>query len=829
MMPVVLGALFVMSSLAPPSVDALDVNLSAAEIRHGIDRLGVTGRVLYVAAHPDDENTRLLAWLSSEKGVRAGYLSLTRGDGGQNLIGTEQDELLGVIRTEELLAARQIDGAHQFFTRARDFGYSKSADETLAIWGRDEILRDVVRAIRRFKPDLVITRFSTLPPNHGHHTASALLAAEAFRLAGDKSYVTEGDAPFTPARLLHNVSTWSLPKDADMSRYLSLDVGTYDPLSGRSIGEIAARSRSQHKSQGFGAAVERGPLLEYFAPLDGSAPKTDVFSGLDLSWKRFPKTTTLRAALDALASTFDVRAPEKSIAKLARVHQELRALPDENPFKNEKRAEVERLLLACAGLYLDARAAEQSVVPGASLALSLTALARTPTDVRVKNVRFSEEGVSSTEPVAIDARLAPHTPLNRAHTLAVTKRAPLTTPYWLRAPRERGRFVVDDPRQIGLPDGPAPLTATFTVAVGGVTFDVARPVAFTWVDPVSGERSVPVEIVPPVAVTPDRDVVVVPHGTTVRLHVVMRAGMKNAKGTLSLSLPAGWRASPAEHAFALAAVGDEETFSFAVLGPASPAPSSSPLVARAIARVDGETFSVREARVTHAHIRPKTVRDDAAVRLVPVALAKGKPRIGYVPGAGDKVAESLAHVGYDVTILDDDTLASGDLSRFDTIVIGIRAMNARPTLAAQRERLLTFVEKGGRVVVQYQTNSRVGPLSADLFPYPLTIGRGRVTDEGAAMIAVNAAHPMLTTPNALTDTDMQGWVQERGLYFAASWDARYTPIYAMHDDGEPNEEGALLVATHGKGTFVYTGLSFFRQLPAGVPGAYRLMANVLAP
>jgi hypothetical protein len=372
------------------------------------------------------------------------------------------------------------------------------------------------------------------------------------------------------------------------------------------------------------------------------------------------------------------------------------------------------------------------------------------------------------------------------------------------------------------------------VVIGGVRFDVARPITFTWVDPVWGERSVPVEIVPPVSVTPDRDVVVVPHGDTVRLRVTARAGQKNAKGTLSLTLPGGWRTSPTEHAFTLASVGDEESFTFVIEGPRAPTAatsmsSSTPLVARAFARVDGQRFAVRESRVTHAHIRPRTIRADAAIRLVPLALSRGRTRIGYVPGAGDKVAESLAHVGYDVTMLDDETLATSDLSRFATIVVGIRAMNARPTLAAQRDRLLSYVEKGGRLVVQYQTNSRVGPLSVDLFPYPLTIGRGRVTDEGARMVPKNAAHPMLSTPNTLTDDDMSGWVQERGLYFALTWDARYTPIYTMHDDGEPEEEGALLVASHGRGTVVYTGISFFRQLPAGVPGAYRLMANVLAP
>jgi len=830
-MPFVVGATLAVLTLSavtptlPPA--SLDENPSASLIAHAIDRLSVTGRVLYIAAHPDDENTRLLAWLVAARGLDAAYLSLTRGDGGQNLIGTEQDTLLGVVRTEELLAARAIDGAEQLFTRARDFGYSKSADETLAVWGKKEILNDVVRAIRRFRPDVVITRFSTLPPNHGHHTASALLAAEAFRLAGDPSYVTEGHAPHAPARLLHNVSTWSLPKDADLSAYLSLDVGSYVPLLGRSIGEIAARSRSQHKSQGFGAAIDRGPALEYFAHLDGTKPARDPLDGLDFTWRRAPGADKLAKEIVSLQRGFDVRAPVKSIPALARVHKELTALSTTHPGREGALRRVESLLVACAGLHVDARADRPVVARGATVPVVIGAQLRShvPGPVSLEEVFFAEERTEIPRPSRLDTVLAVHAPVTRAVAHTMDGSVPFSTLEWLSVERTPGRFGTADPRFVNDPVGAAALSARITLTVAGARFSIRRPVVHVVTDPVDGERARPIELAPIVSVTPDRSVVVAPHKRSTTLRVVARAGAPSVKGHVRLALPEGWRATPERHAIALANTGDETALSFSITGPQT----TTSDVGRVIAVVDGREHSVSETRVAHAHIRPHTVRAPSEIRLVPVALETGKKRVGYVMGAGDKVAESLAHVGYEVTLLDDEMLATADLSRFDVIVLGVRTLNTRPAIASARDRLLAYVERGGRLVVQYQTNSRVGPLSTDLFPAPLAIGRGRVTDEEAPMTRLAQGHAIFARPNALTDDDTHGWVQERGLYFASTWDARYTPLLSLRDAGEPDEEGALLVMTHGKGTFVYTGLSFFRQLPAGVPGAYRLMANVLAP
>ncbi len=796
----------------------------AGELAAGIRRLGVVGSVLYVAAHPDDENTRLLAYLAGGRGLRAGYLSMTRGDGGQNLIGTEQDELLGLIRTHELLAARRIDGAEQFFTRARDFGYSKSAEETLRIWGRDEVLADVVLAIRRFQPDIIVTRFTTKPPNHGHHTASALLAEEAFAAAADPTRFPEqlGEVqPWKADRLLNNVSTWNLKPDADMSAYLKVDVGGYDPLLGRSWGEVAAESRSQHKSQGFGVPAERGTLLEYFNPLAGTRPKADLFEGLEFSWRRWKGTEKVLQAIDKAVRGFDAREPHRSIPALLRVHEALSALPDSNPWKALKLRETEALVAACAGLFLDARAAEAAAVPGSPVTLNLVALNRSPAALKLVSV-----SLPGGEAVAAGAELVGEKPFKLSRPVTVPADARISTPYWLRKPVAGGLYSVDAPALVGRPEGEPALTVAFTYEVGGKRFTAVRPVLYAWTDPVRGELFRAFETVPAVTATLERDVVMFPNGAPQSVSLVLAAGQANATGKVRLELPAGWSAEPSELPFQLAARGDERTVRFQLTPPKG---TSERGRLRVVVDSGGRSESWRVRTVTHEHIPPQTVRQPSEATLVPFPLVTKVQRLGYIPGPGDRVAESLAAVGYEVTLLPEERLATEKLERFEAILVGVRAFNANPRLALHHERLMKYVEQGGRLLVQYNTNSRVGPLNASLGPYPLEIGRERVTDETAAMTPVDPASALLKAPNALGAADFEGWVQERGLYFATKWDERYQPVFAMHDPGEEPLRGGLLVARHGKGTFIYTGLAFFRQLPAGVPGAYRLLANLLAP
>jgi LmbE family N-acetylglucosaminyl deacetylase len=797
----------------------------AGEIAAGLRRLGTTGSVLYVAAHPDDENTRFLAWLVGERGLRAGYLSLTRGDGGQNLIGTEQDAMLGLIRTYELLAARRVDGAEQLFTRARDFGYTKSADEALKIWGHDEVLADVVLAIRRFRPDVIVTRFTTKPPNHGHHTASALLAAEAFTAAADPKRFPEQlseVSPWKADRLLHNTSNWSLPANADMSGYLKVDVGGYDALLGRSWGEISAESRSQHKSQGFGVPAERGPLLEYFSPLDGTRPKADVFEGLDFTWKRWSGAEAVARAVDEAQKGFDVRAPYRSVPALVRVHDALTSLPQDNPWRAIKLRETEELIAACAGLFLEARATEPSAVPGSQVELNLMALNRSPAALQLVSVTLP-----GGESVAAGSELAVNAPFKLTRKVTLPQYAAITTPYWMRRPVMGGLYTLDeaDRKLTGRPEGDPALTVTFVYEANGRRFDVTRPVVFVWTDPVRGELYRAFEIVPAVTATLERDVLMFPNGATQPVSVLLAAGRADVSGKARLEVPEGWKVQPSEVPFQFAARGDERTVVFQVTPPKGATEKSR---LRAVVESGGRFESWRVRTVAHEHIPPLAVRQPSEATLVPFTLATKVKRLGYIPGPGDRVAESQSAVGYVVTVLPEERLAGEKLERYDAILVGVRAFNANPRLAVHRERLLKYVEGGGRLVVQYNTNSRVGPLTTFVGPYPLEIGRERVTDETAVMTPVTPNEPLLRTPNALSAADFEGWVQERGLYFASTWNEHYRPVFAMNDAGEAPLKGSLLVARHGKGVFVYTGLAFFRQLPAGVPGAYRLLANILA-
>jgi LmbE family N-acetylglucosaminyl deacetylase len=783
----------------------------AARVQLALRRLGVVGRVLYVAAHPDDENTNLLAYLENVALVRTAYLSLTRGDGGQNLVGPEQGPELGLIRTQELLAARRVDGAEQFFTRARDFGFSKSPDETLRIWDRAAVLADVVTVIRRFRPDVVITRFQPEKTDtHGHHTASAMLAVEAFRAAADPKFhpeeLTGGVEPWQAKRLLWNKSSWNLKPDEDLSAFAKLDVGAYSPLLGVSMGEIAAESRSMHKSQGFGVAPARGPIVEYFKPLDG-AKNLGPLESLDLTWARFPKASKVRALAEKVARGFDAAKPHASIPALLELDRALDAVPDAS-YRAQKKYEVAELVAACAGLFLDATASDHEVAPGQPLDVTATFLNRSPADVKLVGVRFPFEVAATSE-----LKRTIHVPADRAPT----------TPYWLDGAPGAGGYPTNA-RDVGQPESPPALVATFDLTIGGRPFTFARPVTFKWVDPVAGERARPVEITPAASVRPEARVLMFPDAAARPLVVRVAAGAPGVAGAVSVELPRGWSAEPARAPFSLAKKGDAATVTFQV----RPAKDAAPGAARVVADVQGVgKLSRGVVHIEHAHIPVQTWLADAEVRLQPVALATGGKRIGYFPGPGDEVPASLRRVGYDVTLLDDKAL-SGGLARFDAVVTGVRAFNTSAALRAAHAALMSYVEAGGVLVVQYNTNSRLGPLTEPVGPWPFEIGHDRVTDESAPATFALPQHAALTTPNVLTARDFDGWVQERGLYFAQKWDPRYETPLSMHDPDEKALAGSTLWARHGKGTFVYTGLAFFRQLPAGVPGAYRLFANLLA-
>jgi LmbE family N-acetylglucosaminyl deacetylase len=818
------------------AAQAAEPRPDAARLQLALRRLGVVGRVLYVAAHPDDENTNLLAYLENVALVRTAYLSLTRGDGGQNLIGSEQGPELGLIRTQELLAARHVDGAEQFFTRARDFGFSKSPEETLRIWDRAAVLADVVTVIRRFRPDVIVTRFQPEKTDtHGHHTASAILALEAFRAAADPKFhpeeLTGGLEPWQARRLLWNKSSWNLKPNEDLSSFGKLDVGAYSPLLGVSMGELSAESRSMHKSQGFGVAPNRGPIVEYFKVLD-EAPgakakgKPGPLDELDLTWARFPKAAKVRPLAEKAARGFDASRPWLSIAALLELDKALDAVPDAS-FRAQKKYEVQELVLACAGLFVDATASDHEAAPGQPLDVTATAVNRSPAKVVLTSVRFPFEGAPTDvgKPVACPTAAGAAAPLETKKAIRVPADHAPTTPYWLDGTPGPGGYPTNA-RDVGAPESPPALVATFNLTIAGRPFTVTRPVTFKWTDPVMGERSRPVEITPAVSVRPETGVLMYPDAGERALSVRLTAGAPGVAGSAALELPRGWTAAPPSAPFSLAKKGDQTTVTFRVRASAKDA---APGTARVVVDAGAAGKQSRGVvHIDHPHIPMQTWLAAADVRLVPVALATGGKKIGYFPGPGDEVPASLRRVGYDVTLLDDKGLTPASLARFDAVVTGVRAFNTSEALRAAHAALMSYVEGGGTLVVQYNTNNRLAPLSAPIGPWPFEIGRDRVTDETAAATFMNAKHAALTTPNALSARDFDGWVQERGLYFAEKWDPRYETVMTMHDPDEKPLAGGLLWAPHGKGTFVYTGLAFFRQLPAGVPGAYRLFANLLA-
>jgi LmbE family N-acetylglucosaminyl deacetylase len=765
---------------------------SAAELARAIDRLAVTGSVLYVAAHPDDENTRLLAWLVNERLVRAAYLSLTRGEGGQNLIGSEQAPLLGVIRTQELLAARSIDGAEQLFTNVRDFGYSKSAEETLRIWDHDAALADVVAAIDKFHPDVIVTRFSPEDRDtHGHHTSSAMLALEAFRAAHWKA-----------KRILWNRGVWPGSPAPDAS-FAKLDVSAYNPVLGESYGEMAARSRSMHKSQGFGVAPNRGQVFEYFKVLDGEPIKESFLDGVDLSWRRVKGADKIPSLIAKARSDFRLENPAAAIPALLELERALDKLPDD-PIARRKLTDVRELIAACAGIHAEARAADFAVSPGQKIKITGSIVNRSDATVELVATHLFSDEKSATK------RLERNKPFEVAHEIVWS--GDFSQPYWLSQAPLPGRWASVD--HLNEPEAPAP-SFEFILSFGGQRFSLMRPIAYYWTDPVNGERRRPVETLPEVTLATATPLLLFPDGKAKELRVTVRASTGPAEGAIKPKVPEGWHIEPASAPYKLDKRDAQAELVFHVRPPPGEAEGTLELGGRVLTRIE------------YPHIPIQTLTPAAEVHLVRADVKRSGARIGYIPGAGDEVPRALEQAGYSVTMLNDEALQHDPL-KYDAIVIGVRAFNVNEKLARFHDKLMNWVAAGGTLVAQYNTAGRQEKASLPIGPAPFAISHERVTEENAAVELLAPKHPMFNTPNKIEPRDFVGWLQERGLYFAGEWDKTYTPLLSMHDAGEPARKGALLVAKHGKGTFVYTGLAFFRQLPAGVPGAFRLFANLIA-
>ncbi len=801
---------------------------NASEIHESIKKLNFLGSVLYVAAHPDDENTRLISYMSNNIKARTAYLSITRGDGGQNLIGPEIRELLGVIRTQELLTARQIDGGEQLFTRANDFGYSKHPDETLAIWDKEKVLSDVVLAIRKFKPDVIINRFNHRTPGstHGHHTSSAMLSIEAFDIVNDNSKYPEHldlTSVWQPKRLFFNTSWWFYGsrekfKNADKTNLLSFDIGTYYPALGLSNTEIASLSRSQHKSQGFGNTGTRGEQMEYIELIKGDLPqdKTNIFEGIDTTWNRIKDGNTIGSILNKVEANFDFTNPSSSIPELVKAYSLIKNLEDEH-WKTIKSKEIKDIIAACAGLYLEAVAESNHATKYEVVNLKLEAINRS-------NQTINLESIINPNKVYINKNitLSENIKYEFEESLDFNSKQQPTSAYWLTKKGTLGMYEVENKSNIGKPQKNKNINVTFNLVIENVKIPFTKEVVYKRNDPVKGETYKPFEIIPEVSAKIDEKVIIFETDEQKEIPLTVKAGRNDIEGYVTLCSPNDWNVYPEKQKVSITNKGEEQTLIFTVIPPKN---QSEGLISPIVYVGDNE-YSRELIEIDYDHIPYQTVLLPSESKIVRLDIKKKGENIGYIEGAGDVVPESLQQIGYSVVTIKPEDINPETIKRFDAIVVGIRAYNTVNALKFKQKHLFDFVNNGGNMIVQYNTNHR---LKLDkIAPYNLKLSRDRVTDENAEVRILNQEHPLLNYPNKITSKDFDGWVQERGLYFPNEWSEEFTPILSINDIGETPKEGSLLVAKYGKGHYIYTGLSFFREFPAGVSGAYRLFANMLS-
>ena len=778
----------------------------APQILTSLNRLRDTGSILMIAAHPDDESTALLAYFSRGRHLRTAYLSLTRGEGGQNLIGAEQGPLLGVIRTQELLAARRIDGAEQYFSRAIDFGFTRTADEAIETWGRNDVLSDIVWVIRKFQPDVIVLRWTGTPADgHGHHQASAILSREAVRAAAD---------PHRYPDQLKFVEPWQTRRvvvyhgGKPEKNAISIDVGEFNPVLGHSYDEIAGMSRSMHRSQGQGSAEPHGTDVVYLIPDTGPPATKDLFEDIDTSWRRMKGGDEIARFLDEAAAGFDPVHPEKSIPALMKARPLIAAL-------HRPLSELDETVAMCAGLWLDAEADRDAVVAGSAVKINAVAVSRSHVPVvllKAELVGYPGESRS------VD--LTYNHPVKQLIVRKFPPSQPPSQPYWLQEPPHGSLYSVSRQELIGLADSPPLLQIAFHLKINDQEIEITRPVLNRYVDHIVGERTRPLAVVPAVTLKLSNAVSVFPDERSKNVEVEVQAQEPNASGEVSPRTPSGWTVEPKSAPFHLRQALDQTVLSFRVTPPKADG--------RGELRIGESTMSV----IDYPHIPLERVLAQAKTELVRADIRTLAHVIGYVVGTGDQVPEALRQIGCEVTLLDANALATGDLSRYDAIVTGVRAFNVRADLNANRDRLFEYVKNGGTLVVQYNTLSSAGLEGADnsvgdrIGPYPMKITHDRVTQENAPVDMI--ASPLLQSPNRITEKDFAGWVQERGLYFAGQWDRRYQSLFESHDAGQKALPGGALYARYGRGAYVFSAYSWFRQLPAGVPGAFRIFANLLS-
>ena len=805
------------------------VKPTAVEIYHKIEKLNFLGSVLYIAAHPDDENTKLISYLSNEKNARTGYLSLTRGDGGQNLIGSELRELLGVIRTQELIEARKIDGGEQFFSRANDFGFSKNPKETLQIWDKNQVLSDMIWVIRNFQPDVIINRFDHRSPGttHGHHTSSAMLSVEAFDKLNDPNQFPEQlqlTSTWQPKRLFFNTSWWFYGSKekfdaADKSNLSQLQTGVFYPQLGKSNQEIAALSRSRHQSQGFGSTGTRGEEFEYLEFLKGEAltDKTNIFEGIDTTWNRIKDGKPIGEILSKIEHNFDFKNPSASIPELVKAYELIQGL-HENHWKKIKTEELKKIIEACTGLYLEAISDKQEVTNDTTLKLNLELINRSPIKMNLIGITAtnSEKGTTYN-----DKTLQNNKPEKIEYEVKINN-LEYTQPYYLKEKGSIGMYRVDQQENIGKPDIIRNVKVTFTIEMNGITIPFERNVVYKYNDEVKGEVYQPLDIVPIVTSSIQEKVYIFPTTKEKLVTVKIKSGKENVAGTIQLQAPENWKVSPNSIPFALKNKGEEQVVTFTV----TPSKEASEVFLKSVINVDGQTFEQDKIDINYPHIYKQMVLKSAEAKAIKLNIKTNNEKIAYIMGVGDEVPKSLKQMGYEVTIIKPEEISTEKLQSFDVIMTGIRAYNTVNALASKQTILLDLVKEGKTMIVQYNTLDDF--VTKDFAPFPIKISRDRVTEENAEVRFLAPESRILNFPNKITAKDFEGWKQEQGLYYPSEWDANFTPIISANDNGETPKNGAILLANYGKGKYIYTGLSFFRELPEGVAGAFRLLANMIS-
>ncbi len=780
---------------------------SSSQIFEHIKKLEVLGSVLYVAAHPDDENTGLLAYLSNEKLYRTGYLSMTRGDGGQNLIGDDQGVDLGLIRTQELLSARRIDGAEQFFTSAFDFGFSKGPDETFKFWDKNKILSDVVWVIRKFQPDIIITRFPTTGEGgHGHHTASAILAGEAFDAAADPKMFPEqfkyGVKPWQAHRLLWNTFNFG-SVNTERPDQFQLDVGGYNALLGKSYGEIAAESRSQHKSQGFGVPASRGTKMEFFKTIKGTVPKKDLMDGVVTDWSRLPSLPA-SSLLQEIIDKYSFQNPEKSLPLLLKVYNLLQN-DLTGYWQKQKLKEIKQVIKECSGLFTEVTSRNMFGVPGDSLQINFTADNRLGQKISLDSLNVFSSAFTFNESLPLNENV------NVPIRLMIPTSEKISQPYWLQLPMNTGSYQIDNQAMIGKAQND-PLVAKLYLSINDTKIDFDVPIQYKSNDPVKGEEYEPLFIIPRIeiynapqlALSINQKPVQIGSSLKVNSHIVNSYSkyVSHSDNVFQIN-------GAKDTTFTVKNSEDPQQISWAV-------------------KSDNISYDRYKKLIQYPHIPNVIYFPEAISKLVPIDLKIAGKRIGYIPGAGDKVPDALSQMGYWVTVLNQNDITSQNLKNFDAIVTGVRAYNIFEWLNDAYPVLMNYVKEGGVLLVQYNTNNNIGPVKAKIGPFPFTISRNRVTDETAPVTFIDPQNRLLNYPNKISSKDFEGWIQERSTYHAIDFSSNYRALFNLHDAGESDQPGSLIYTDYGKGRFIYSGVVFFRELPAGVPGAFRIFANLLA-